>query len=242
MTKSPADGRFCAKIMEALDDVEYQRLDLEQEMAGIGRIRSEAYAAVNLLKLEGEPLIEDVDFDTHAYVFGVHYKGTLVSTLRIHHITPEHRVSTTFSMFPDHLNAWLDSGKSLIDPVRLAADPSAMRSVPALPYITLRLAAMASQRLSADYVIQLTTPQHAPFYKRTFFGFEVAAPIAGEKYGIPIGLHATDIAESMEAIRVRFPFFQSTPEERHALFDRSAGRTMSKFIKASARHAMLAAA
>ncbi len=237
MTTTPNTTHFNSKILNILDEIEYRRIDLIDEMNEIGRIRSEAYTIANLLTLDGQPLIDEVDFDSHAYVFGVYYKGKLVSTVRLHHITPDHRVSTTFSIFPAPLNAWLDEGKSLIDPVRLAANPEAMKEVPALPYVTLRLATIAARHLKADYVIQLSTPQHAAFYRRVFLGREIAAPIIGGNFNIPLGLQATTVSETDAAIHRRFPFFRATADEAGALFDRSAGRVESKPVRPTARNA-----
>lgn len=236
MSGTEASGRFNEKVMSVLDDIDYRRIDFPEEIHDVGRIRSDAYTIANLLTLDGKPLIDDVDFDSHAYVFGVYHAGVLASTVRLHHVTPDHRVTTTFSIFPDELNAWLDDGKSLIDPVRLAADPAIVKEVPSLPYITLRLAVMAARHFEADYVIQLTTPQHAAFYRRVFLGREVAAPIIGGSFNIPLGLQATSRADSAAAINKRFPFFLSTAEERAALFDRTAGRTRSRAVRPTARH------
>lgn len=228
-------GQFNERVLSVMDSIEYRRVDLIDEMQDIGRVRSEAYTIANLLTLDGQPLIDEVDFDSNAYVFGIYYGGILASTVRLHHITPDHRVSTTFTIFPDELNAWLDDGKSLIDPVRLAANPQIMKEVPLLPYITLRLAVMAARHLGADFVIQLSTAQHAAFYKRVFFAKEIAAPIIGGSFNIPLGLQATSSTDTDIPLHTRFPFFQSTYEERSALFDRPAGRCLSRPVKPSAR-------
>ncbi len=228
-------GMFGDKVLSVLDDIEYRRIDLVEEMQDIGRIRSQAYALANLVDLRGKPLVDEVDMDSHAYVFAVFYKGNLVSTVRLHHVTPDHRVSTTFSLFPDKLNAWLDEGKSLIDPVRFAADPETVKSVPALPFVTLRPAVMASHALRTDLVIQLATPNHAPFYRRVFKAKLVAEPIVGAGYNIPIGLQATDVHETLGKLYDQYSFFRSTEAERKALFDRSAGRRASVAVKPTAR-------
>lgn len=233
--ETPQTETFNSKTLTVLDDVEYSRVDLVEEIQDIGRVRRDAYTVSNLLTLNGKPLVDEVDFDDNAYVFGVYYRGTLASTVRLHHVTPDHRVTTTFSIFPNELNAWLDNGKTLIDPVRFAADPEVMKDVPALPFVTLRLAVAASLFFKADYVIQLSTPQHAAFYRRVFLGKQVADPIIGGKFNIPLGLQATDAHESYRKIGARYPFFLSTEQERSALFDRSAGRRLSQPVKPSAR-------
>lgn len=235
MTQGTTKGTFIEKTLSVLDNIEYRRIDLLEEFQDIGRVRCDAYTAANLLTLNGKPLIDDVDFDQNAYVFGVYYYGRLASTVRLHHITPENRVSTTFSIFPDELNAWLDAGKTLIDPVRFAADPEVMKEVPGLPFVTLRLAVLASHILKTDYVIQLSTPAHAAFYRRIFKGKQIAEPIIGGNFNIPLGLQATDVAEMYHKLYAQYPFFRSTAVERKALFDRSGGRQASHPVKPTAR-------
>nr|WP_250807369.1 acyl-homoserine-lactone synthase [Neorhizobium tomejilense] len=225
---------FNAKVLSVLDDIEYRRIDLKDEIHEIGRIRSEAYKVANLLTLEG-PLVDEVDFDDQAYVFGVYHRGRLVSTVRLHHVTPDHRVTTTFKVFPNELNALLDGGKSFIDPVRLSSDPEFVTAVPANPYVTLRLAVMAAGYLGADHVIQLSTRQHAAFYRRVFNGKQVAQPIIAGGFNIPLGLQTTDVRETLVRLYERYPFFRSTKVEQAALFDRSRGRVPSTPIRPSAR-------
>ena len=79
-------------------------------------------------------------------------------------------------VFPDELNAFLDAGMTLIDPVRLAADPEIWSEMPAIPYLTLRLATMATDYFQADRCLQMVKPAHAAFYKRVFDADFVASP------------------------------------------------------------------
>lgn len=225
MGNAGSEKSLNSKIMEVLDGIEYRRIDTLEDIAEAAVIRTSAYTVSNLLTLNGIPLVDEVDFDSHAYVFGVYLGGRLISTVRLHHVTPDHRVTTTFSVFPDHLNAWLDAGKSFIDPVRFAADPEVAKGIPSLPFVTLRLAVLAAVHLGTDYVVQLSTARHAAFYRRIFQGKQVAEPIVGGKFNIPLALQATDVAETIDGLLERFPFFRSTHAERAALFDRVPGST-----------------
>ena len=69
----------------------------------------------------GDSLIDDLDFDSHAYVVGVYIDEELVSTLRVSHMTPDHRKGTSLKYFGDVLHPMLDQGMSFIDPSRFAA-------------------------------------------------------------------------------------------------------------------------
>ncbi len=88
-------GSFSEKLMLLLDRVEYRRVETGEDMEDIARLRYKAYKAVNLMELTGSTLIDALDFDSHAYVFGIYLDENLVSTVRVHHVTPQHRASTS---------------------------------------------------------------------------------------------------------------------------------------------------
>src|SRR5215217_182460 len=149
------DNRFADRLLEILDHVEYRRVETGEDMEDVARIRFKAYKMADILPLSGSRLIDDVDFDSHAHVFGIYYQERLISTVRVHHVTPEHRVSSSASIFGEEINRFLDAGMTLIDPVRLAADPQVLREMPAVPYLTLRVATMASEHFDVDRCLSL---------------------------------------------------------------------------------------
>lgn len=222
MSIDGVQSNFSKKLLEVLDHVEYRRVETNEDMEDVARIRYRAYKLANILTLSGAKLIDAVDFDKNAYVFGVYFEERLISTVRIHHVTPDHRVSTTREMYPQEIDAFLDSGMTLIDPVRFAADPDIIGEMPALPYLTLRIASMAADYFDADRVLQLVSPQHAPFYKRVFSADTVVPVQNGVgKYNIPLTLMATRTREVRSALYERFPFFVSEPYERRMMFQRT---------------------
>lgn len=218
-----ATNRFSDKLLELMDRIEYRRVETGEDMEDVARIRFKAYKMADILPLKGSTLIDDVDFDSHAYVFGIYYEERLISTVRLHHVTPEHRVCSSASVFPDEIGAFLDAGMSLIDPVRLAADPEVLSEMPAIPYLTLRLATMATDYFQVDRCLQLVSPQHAAFYKRVFDADTIVSPRNNcGNYNIDLTLMATRTKEVLPRVYQRFPFFKSEPFERRMLFDRSA--------------------
>jgi hypothetical protein len=215
-------SNFSKKLLEVLDHVEYRRVETHEDMEEVARIRYRAYKLANILTLSGAKLIDDVDFDDHAYIFGVYYDERLISTVRIHHVTPDHRVSTTREMYPNEIDKFLDAGMTLIDPVRFAADPDIIGEMPALPYLTLRIASMAADYFNADRVLQLVSPQHAPFYRRVFYADTVVPSQKNVgKYNIELTLMATRTNDVRVGLYKRFPFFVSEPFERRMMFQRS---------------------
>lgn len=122
-------GSFSEKLMLLLDRVEFRRVEGGEDMEDIARLRFKAYKAVNLMELTGSTLIDRLDDDSHAYVFGIYLDERLVSTVRVHHVTPDHRVSTSGLIFGEEIDVFLDAGMVLIDPGRLAVDPEVLATI-----------------------------------------------------------------------------------------------------------------
>ncbi|WEZ82510.1 hypothetical protein P6U16_15595 [Rhizobium sp. 32-5/1] len=240
---SPAastQGRFSEKLLELLDHVEYRRVETGEDMEDVARIRFKAYQMADILPLSGSTLIDDIDFDSHAYVFGIYFEERLISTVRVHHVTPEHRVSSSGSVFGKEIDGFLDAGMSLIDPVRLAADPEILKEMPAIPYLTLRVATMASEHFDVDRCLSLVKPQHAAFYKRIFDADTIVSPQKNcGNYKIDLTLLAARVREIRPWLYTRFPFFDSEPFERRLMFqgnEQAAFRPLT--IRPTARLAM----
>jgi hypothetical protein len=236
-----ANNRFSDKLLGLLDRVEYRRVETSEDMEDIARIRYKAYKAGAVMHLGAETplLIDEVDFDSHAYVFGIYYEERLISTVRLHHVTPEHRVTSSGKVFPEETKAFLDAGMTFIDPVRLAADPEIWSEMPAIPYLTLRLATMAADYFDADRVLQMVKPAHAAFYRRVFDGDFVASPKSNQgKFIIDLMLMATRCKDVRSSLYARFPFFKSEAYERRMLFARGEDMPFSPLtVRPSARRA-----
>src|SRR6218665_2928505 len=93
------ENRFAERLLEILDQVEYRRVETGEDMEDVARIRFKAYKMADILPLSGSTLIDDIDFDSHAHVFGIYFEERLISTVRVHHVTPQHRVSSSGSVF-----------------------------------------------------------------------------------------------------------------------------------------------
>ncbi len=213
-------SEFTNRLFEIMDRVEYRRITTAEDMEDVARLRHLAYSRANVEVPRQDGLfIDDIDFDPQAYVFGVYYEERLISTIRIHHVTPAHRVSMSGHLFPDVVNSLLDAGMVLIDPVRHASDPHAFEGLPALPYLTLRIATMASDYFDADYCLSHIPANHSAFYRRVFKAQQLVEPRADyEGYNVKVALLGTQVKVIREAFYRRYPFFKSQPYERRLMF------------------------
>ncbi|NLS05420.1 hypothetical protein HGP14_18900 [Rhizobium sp. P32RR-XVIII] len=217
---------FSQKLLEILDHVEYRRVENTEDMEAVERLRYKAYKAREVLPVAAKSMIDDVDFDSHAYVFGLYYYEELVSTIRIHYVTPDHRISQSSGVFPAEIDAFLDAGMTLIDPARFAADPEVAADMPWIPYLTLRPNIVAAAHFRASRVLQHVRPAHAAFYKRVFYADTVVESRMTETYGFELTLMATNVIEVGRKLLTRYPFFMSSASEQRMMFSRNPAATL----------------
>lgn len=219
MKQDEVVSEFTNKLLNVMDRVEYRRIVNAEDMEDVARLRHKAYTRHDVLKVDGDMLIDDADFDPHAYVFGVYYEEALVSTVRIHHVTPAHRINSSGSIFPDVVNSMLDAGLSLIDPARLAADPDVFDDIAGFPYLSQRIVTMASDYFGVDKCLQLIKLQHSAFYRRVFYSKQIVEPVSNcGTYDFDVTLLAADVPVVLPKIYKRYPFFRSQPFERRMMF------------------------
>lgn len=219
VTESGTGSRFAESLFDLLDRVRYRRVSLADQLDPVYRLRYEAYRRENFIPVNSEQVVGDAfDATPNAMGFGVYIDGRLVSSLRLHHVTPAQRASPSRLIYGDVLDPLLDRGQSYIDPSRFTADREATLLFPALPFLTLRLAAMASEYFAADYCLSSVRREHVAFYKRVF-GSE---RLGEERYypGLlfPVWLYAARVDTIRDQVAERYPFFTSTPEERAQMF------------------------
>ncbi|RCS23881.1 acetyltransferase [Phyllobacterium salinisoli] len=239
---NPPISNFARQLLGFLDRIEYRRILSPEDFEEIGRLRYRSYMTRNVMNDDFDgAIIDELDRDSHAYVYGMYIDQQLVSTLRIHHITPDHRKGTSYKLFPDILGPMLDQGMSFVDPTRFAAEPAVLSEFPAIPYLTLRIAAMASEFFSADYCLAAVKPEHAAFYKRIFGSQMMAEAREHEGYGIPVGLSGAPIRAIRDAVAVRYPFFKSQLHERRNMFMSSREGVVPLTILPTAKYTGLGA-
>lgn len=236
VVKNFSDSAFSEKLLSALDHIEYRRVQGHEDFEDIARLRYKAYKAQNVLPVGASSMLDAVDFDSHAYVYGIFHYEELIATIRVHHVTPDHRVGQSSGVFPDAVNGFLDAGMTLIDPARFAVDPDIVGELPTIPYITLRPTIMAAIHFDTDLVLQHIRPPHAAFYKRVFLADTVVPATLATMYGFELTLLASRVREVRPQLMRRFPLFQSEAYERRMMFgDAGAARPPALTVLPTAR-------
>ncbi|WP_244598313.1 N-acyl amino acid synthase FeeM domain-containing protein [Pseudohoeflea suaedae] len=205
-------------MMRLLDNVEYRRVESSEDLEAVARVRYKAYDPIGMAPKTGSVLIDDADFAPNAHVIGIYYEENLVSTIRIHHVTQRHPTGMATTYFKDVMDPLLDAGRTFIDPVRFAADPEILRQLPGIPYLTLRVATMATDFFGADYCLSVVKPNHKAFYQRVFNSKPLIEPRHIMPYDITVGLYGSDAHKELQGIYRRFPFFNSEAFERRMMF------------------------
>ncbi|MGV8833132.1 MAG: N-acyl amino acid synthase FeeM domain-containing protein [Devosia sp.] len=234
----PAGGtsQFAVTLIDLLDRVQYRRVSVDDQLDPVYRLRYEAYRREDFIPINSQQITRDAYDDApNCYCYGVYIDDKLVSSIRLHIATAEQPTSPSRSIWPDVLGNILDQGGSYIDPSRFTADHDASLAFPALPYLTLRMAVMACEHFKATYCISSVRPEHAPFYRRVFGSKQLAGEGYWGELAFPVCLYASYIPEMYPRVITRYPFFNSTAEERAVLFD--VDRGTQKAINPTARQA-----
>jgi len=244
MRESKLAASTIPTLLQDLDRIEYRRIQQQEDLEEVGRLRAKCYKQVQIIPVEGDILIDEADYDPQAYVFGLYYDEMLISTVRIHHVTPEHRTGSSVSVFPEETGQFLDAGMTLIDPVRFAMDTDSMISLPNAKFLTMRIATMAMEFFEADRCLSLVSPKHSAFYKR-IFAFKTVVPPRSNcgNYIIPLTLMACDFHANRHWIYETYPYLMAKTYEMRMMFaPLSELRSSPLTVLPTARYAIAAAA
>jgi hypothetical protein len=220
------------------DRVDYRRMKTHEEKDQLYMMRYRAYRHGELIPpSESERYSDRYDNAPDAMTFGIYVDGELCSSIRLHVLTSERRVSFTTELFGDVLHPRLDKGEVFIDPARFVADPEKAHRFPELPYLSLRLAYLACEYFNADTGLALVRPTHQAFYHRVFMHETIAEPRPFPNALAQVALMASDFRALRERVLARFPIMRSSAFERRMLFQRDRhsfdGPVISTFEPAS---------
>ncbi|MEX2278317.1 MAG: hypothetical protein WD674_11105 [Cucumibacter sp.] len=214
-------SRFAQGLLDLLERVEYRPATYSEDVEEIYRLRYEAYRREGYIPENPDRrCIDGLDEAPNVYKIGVYLDGRLVSSIRVHHVTGQHRHSAGMWAYPDVIGPMLDDGMSFVDPSRFTTDYEVSLEYPALSYLTLRLGVMASDYFRADYCLQIVRPEHGPFYRRIFQSKPLAEVRAYAGLSFPVQLYGSHVPTTLDGIYRRHPFFMSTPGEQRMMFRR----------------------
>ena len=215
---APASS-FAGTLIDILDRVEYRRVSTSEQFDPVYRLRYEAYRREEFVPFDAGGVVRD-EFDElpNAFCYGIYIDGRLVSSLRLHHVTREHKLSPSYSVFSDILDPLLEAGHTFIDPGRFTADLEASLAYPALPFLTLRIAVMAVWHFRVKYCLSTVRPEHVAFYRRVFNSTKLGEARYYHGLAFPMEMWACDCPVVYPNLIKRYQFFDSTEEERRRLF------------------------
>jgi N-acyl amino acid synthase FeeM len=218
------------------DRVDYRPIETPEEKDQLYLMRYRAYTHGGLIPpSESERYSDRYDDAPDAWTFGIYVDGELCSSIRLHVLTSERRMSCTTELFGDVLHPRLDKGEVFIDPARFVADPEKARRFLELPYLTVRLVFLACEYFNADTGLALVRPAHQAFYRRVFLNETIAEPRPFPNALAKVALMASDFRTVREKVLARFPIMRSSAFERRMLFDRgSPRRALSRPVLVSA--------
>jgi hypothetical protein len=203
------------------DRVDYRPIETREEKDQLYLMRYRAYLHGGLIPSSESQRIRDrYDDSPNALTFGIYVDGEFCSSIRLHVLTSEQRMSYTTELFGDVLHPRLDKGEVLIDPARFVADPEKAQRFPELPYLTLRLAYLACEYFNADTGLALVRAGHQSFYRRVFLHETIAEPRQFPNALVKVALMASDFRTLRERVLARFPILRSSAFERRMLFER----------------------
>lgn len=208
-------------VMSVLEKTEYRFCENGEDLEAIYRLRYDSYRAAGMVRGDAARMVSDrFDDMPNAYRFGVYYEGELVSTMRLHYVNQEFPDSPSTEVFSDVLGPRLAQGESYVDPSRFAAASEWSRTLRVLPYVTIRLAILASRHFYPTYCLTAVKEEHTAFYRRIFWSTPATDLRSYPGLTVPVVLLQSKTDDNLTRTLERFPFFRSTTFERRLLFQR----------------------
>lgn len=186
-------------------------------------MRYEAYGREGYIKSNAAGVFTDPDDErSNAWLIGIFIDGALAASIRLHIASrPEHFLPAS-EVFGDLLIPRLEAGELIIDASRMTSRLEFTRTYPFLPYITMRCAFVAMEHFGADFITAALRPEYQAPYRRMYGAVRWSAPRPYPWMTRLQALMAYDCKGMWPNTRKRYPFEQSTPEERRALYGRSS--------------------
>lgn len=210
---------FSQNVASLIARVNYKRMVSAEEREAIYRLRYTCYLREGAIGPNETGLFQDAfDEAPNVWIFGLYLDGVLASSIRVHAASAEHPIAPAVAIFGDILGPRLEAGEVIVDPTRFVVDQDLSRQYPALAYATVRLGMLAAEHADADYALATVRTEHRAFYRRLLFMTPIGEPRPYPNLKDPINLMGVSFPEMKQRVYDRYPFMQSTEEERLALF------------------------
>ena len=210
---------FATRVAKLLERVEYRRADSDEDKEAIYRLRYEAYRREGSIAPNSSGLFSDPEDETaNVCAIGIFVDGKLASSIRLHIASQPEDYLPVSKVFPDIISPHLEAGSIIIDATRLCIGLEFLNNIPYLPYVTMRSAFVAANYFGADYIVAALRKEHQGAYRRVYGAKKWSDARTYPFLTKPQVLMAYEVKNMWQITRERYPFFQSTPEERVALF------------------------
>jgi len=210
---------LAVRVTSLLDDVEYTLVDPEAQREAVYRLRYDCYLAEQAIIPNDHEIFDDeFDGQSNSFLFGISLQGRLISSIRIHIVSPECPYSPSMTAFSDVLRPVTDRGETFTDPSRFVIDRNVRGFTPLMPYVTLRLASMAADHFDTDHILATARIEHTPFYRRIFRLEPRTPPRAYPGLVKPLCLLSNEMDVIRDKVYSRYPIFSSDAAEREAIF------------------------
>lgn len=207
------------RVAQLTQHVRYSIARSPEEREEVFKLRYEGYRRADSIPASfGRRFSDEFDELDNAYIFAVRIDGQLVGTFRVHLLSSPGSVGPTAKAYADIIDPFLAEGQVLIEGGRFVVDPEAAKEYPELLYITLRMPVVASEHFVVDQTLATVRPHHQAFYQRIFGHRPISEPRVFPNVRDRGVLMSTPFQEIRTNLYRRYPFFQSTDEERKALF------------------------
>lgn len=210
-------------MMRLLEHVEYRLVTGGEDLEEMYRLRYQSYLQSGMCGPIASGMFKDRWDDLpNCYRFGVYYDGRLVSTLRLHYISPEQPNSPSVDGYPEILTKRLAEGETFVDGTRFATDAYNAPAPGVLPFLTLRLGMVASSYFGQTSVVVPIKLEHSAFYHRIFNATQQSEGKVLPGLQSAAALFEIPCGENLRLTLDRFPFFKSTPMEQRLMFSNPA--------------------
>jgi hypothetical protein len=210
---------FNEKLSQVLKKVTYRVARTPAERDEIFALRYRGYLRDGGIgPNSAERFCDEWDDVDNALLLGMYIGTRLTSSVRFHMNCPAGARIPAMEAFGDVLAPFLEAGQSIIDPTRFVIDPELAQLGPELPYLTLRMIAMAAEHFRPDIVLATIRAEHLVMYKRVVGSRPICEPRTYPLLSRKIVCTVVELEQMRETAYTRHPFLASTPEEREKIF------------------------